>query len=80
LRENGVEDSEISRSAPDIVDSQGEYYGNESRPFRYVATMVTTVASKNVDHIRAVMEKRENCSSRVWHLTAAITVIAKLQL
>ncbi len=58
LHENGVEDSEISRSAPDIVDSQGEYYGNESRPFRYVATMVTTVASKNVDHIRAVMEKQ----------------------
>jgi Uncharacterized protein conserved in bacteria len=41
LRENGVEDSEISRSAPDIVDSQGEYYGNESRPFRYVATIGT---------------------------------------
>ncbi|WP_297698273.1 SIMPL domain-containing protein [uncultured Fibrobacter sp.] len=58
LRENGVDESEITRSAPDIVDAQGELYSNEKRPFRYVATVVLTVASKNVDRVRGIMEKQ----------------------
>lgn len=58
LRENGVDESEITRSAPDIVDAQGELYSNEKRPSRYVATVVLTVASKNVDRVRGIMEKQ----------------------
>jgi hypothetical protein len=58
LRENGVEESEITRSAPDIVDAQGELYSNEKRPYRYVATVVVTVASSNVERVRGIMEKQ----------------------
>lgn len=58
LRENGVEESEMSWSAPDIVDAQGELYSNERRPFRYVATVVVTIASKNVDKVRELMGKQ----------------------
>lgn len=58
LRENGVEESEITRSAPDIVDAQGELYSNEMRPYRYVATVVVTVASSNVERVRGIMEKQ----------------------
>ena len=58
LRENGVEESEITRSAPDIVDAQGELYSNEKRPYRYVATVVVTVASSNVERVREIMEKQ----------------------
>ena len=55
LQDNGVEASEISWSAPEIEDVQGERYGDNKRQFRYIATVVTTVASKNVDRIREIM-------------------------
>ena len=58
LQENGVENGEISKAAPDIVDTDSELYGGEKRPYRYVATVVMTVASKNVDKVRALMEKQ----------------------
>lgn len=58
LRDNGVEESEISWSAPDIEDVQGERYGDNKRPFRYIATVVTTVASKKVDRVRGIMGKQ----------------------
>ena len=58
LRGNGVADSEISWSAPEIEDVQGERYGDNRRPFRYIATVVTTVASKNVDRVRDIMGKQ----------------------
>jgi Uncharacterized protein conserved in bacteria len=58
LQDNGVEASEISWSAPEIEDVQGERYGDNKRQFRYIATVVTTVASKNVDRIREIMGKQ----------------------
>lgn len=58
LRDNGVENSEISWSAPEIEDAQGERYGDNRRQFRYVATVVATVASKNVDRVRDIMGKQ----------------------
>jgi hypothetical protein len=58
LQDNGVEASEISWSAPEIEDVQGERYGDNKRQFRYIATVVTTVASKNVDRVREIMGKQ----------------------
>ena len=58
LRDNGVDATEISWSAPEIEDAQGERYGDNRRPFRYIATVVTTVASKNVDRVREIMGKQ----------------------
>lgn len=58
LRDNGIDGSEISRSATNIMDAQGELYNNERRTFRYVATVVMTVASKDVDKVRKLMGKQ----------------------
>ena len=58
LQDNGIEKSEITWSAPEIEDVQGERYGDNRRPFRYIATVVTTVASKNVDRVREIMGKQ----------------------
>ena len=58
LQDNGIEKSEITWSAPEIEDAQGERYGDNRRPFRYIATVVTTVASKNVDRVREIMGKQ----------------------
>ena len=58
LQDNGIEKPEITWSAPEIEDAQGERYGDNRRPFRYIATVVTTVASKNVDRVREIMGKQ----------------------
>jgi hypothetical protein len=58
LLENGVAKEEISNASPDITDTESELYANEKRPYRYVVTVVVTVASKNVDKVRELMGKQ----------------------
>ena len=58
LLENGIAQGEIEKASPDIIDTQSEIYTNEKRPFRYVATVVLTVASKDVDKVRSLMGKQ----------------------
>lgn len=55
LKSNGVADSEISIAPPEIIDMQAERYSSTPSPFRYNATSVVTVTSKNVDKIRKLM-------------------------
>lgn len=58
LQDNGVQKDEISYSSPDIVDANGELYSEHKSPYRYNATIVITVASKNVAKIRELMGKQ----------------------
>ena len=58
LLENGVKKEEISYSAPDIIDTEGELYSDRKHAFRYAATVVVTVASNNVALVREVMAKQ----------------------
>lgn len=58
LLDNGVDAKEISKASPDITDTESEFFGGEKRPFRYVATEVVTVASKDVDKVRSLMAKQ----------------------
>ena len=58
LLENGIAKEEIEKASPDITDTESEIYSNEKRPYRYVATVVLTVASKDVDKIRELMGKQ----------------------
>ena len=58
LRDNGIDESKNSRSSTDIVDAQSELYNNDRRAFRYVATVVLTVASKDVDKVRKLMGRQ----------------------
>ena len=58
LLENGISKEEISISAPDIVDTQGEIYSERKFPYRYKATFVVTVASSKVDVARSIMGKQ----------------------
>ena len=58
LFENGITKDEIEKASPDITDTESEIYSNEKRPYRYVATVVLTVASKNVDKVREIMGKQ----------------------
>lgn len=58
LIDNGVAKEEIGRSSPDIADLEANLYDSNRRPYRYNATVVLTVASKNVKLIRAIMAEQ----------------------
>lgn len=55
LTENGITDNEISVTAPEVIDQQAERYRSEQATYRYNATSVITVSSKNVDKVRELM-------------------------
>lgn len=58
LKEGGLSDEEISVNPPSIIDRQADNYGNEVMNYRYKATSVITVTSKQVDKVRALMNQQ----------------------
>lgn len=58
LKDNGVEESEISLAAPDILDTQGEIYDSRKKPARFSATVVVTVSSGKVELLQSLMAKQ----------------------
>lgn len=55
LKSNNIKESEISVSAPEIIDLQAERYSSTPAPFRYNVTSVITVSSENVDQVRKLI-------------------------
>ena len=55
LKSNGIDDSEITISAPEIIDMQAERYNSQPITYRYNVTSVITVSSEKVDLIRKLM-------------------------
>ncbi len=54
----GIDVKEISYSSPAITDKSAQKYGNQAKPqFRYTASQIVTVYSKNIDSVRKVMGK-----------------------
>lgn len=58
LLENGVKKENITYSTPAIVDADGELYNGGKHNYRYVATVVATVATNDVELVRKAMEKQ----------------------
>lgn len=58
LRNNGIEETEISIAPPEVIDMQAERYGNTNIKYRYNATSVITVTSRNVDKVRQLMAEQ----------------------
>ena len=58
LKSNGITDEEISIAPPEIIDMKAERYSNENVTYRYNATSVITVTSRNVDNIRKLMSEQ----------------------
>ena len=58
LKNNGIEETEISIAPPEVIDMQAERYGNTNIKYRYNATSVITVTSKNVDKVRQLMTEQ----------------------
>ena len=58
LLENGIKKENITYSTPAIVDADGELYSGGKHNNRYVATVVATVATNDVELVRKAMEKQ----------------------
>ena len=58
LENNGIAKEEISIAPPAVIDMQAERYGNRDIAYRYNATSVITVISKNVDKVRKLMSEQ----------------------
>ena len=58
LKANGITDAEISVSPPSVYDKQADRYNDDRSAYRYKATSVITVASKQVDAVRAMMQQQ----------------------
>ncbi len=59
LKKNGIDDREITRSAPEIIDMQAERYSNNQAKYRYNVTSVITVSTDKVALVRTLMEKSD---------------------
>lgn len=58
LESNGILKNEISIVPPEVIDMQAERYGDRNIPYRYNATSVITVISKDVDKVRKLMSEQ----------------------
>lgn len=58
LKASGITDAEISIAPPEIIDMEAERYASKDILYRYNATSVITVTSKNVDKVRKLMTEQ----------------------
>lgn len=58
LKQNGVAEEEISIAPAEIIDMEADRYASQNVTYRYNATSVITVTSKNVDLIRKLITKQ----------------------
>ena len=58
LKENGIEESEISINPPAVIDLQADRYSNNYNPYRYNVTNVVVVTSSKVDKINELIKKQ----------------------
>lgn len=58
LKSNGIQESEISVSAPTVFDRKANEYSNEMIRSRYQMQQVVTVSSENIEKVRQLMARQ----------------------
>ena len=58
LKENGIEESEISVNPPAVIDLQADRYSYNQSPYRYNVTNVVVVTSSKVDKVNELIKKQ----------------------
>ena len=58
LKANGIEESEISVNAPELVDIRDDRYNTNPIPYNYNLTSVIVVSSSKVDLVRSLIAKQ----------------------
>lgn len=58
LTSNGVDKSEILIEAPSLTDAQANQYASDRPAYRYIATVVVTVTSHDVDKVVGLINRQ----------------------
>ena len=58
LLQNGIQESELTENAPQLMDLQAREYSDNNKPYRYIVTSVITVTSKNVQQVRKIIARQ----------------------
>lgn len=58
LTSKGIAKEEISIAPPEVIDMEAERYNSNNPTYRYNATSVITVTSKNVEKVRQLMSQQ----------------------
>ena len=58
LKRKGIDASEISINAPEIIDLKAERYNSNPTPYRYNVTSVITVTSTKVELVRQMISEQ----------------------
>lgn len=58
LKENGIEDNEISINPPSVIDLEADRYSYNQNPYRYNVTNVIVVTSSKVAKINELIKKQ----------------------
>lgn len=58
LTSKGIAKEEISIAPPEVIDMEAERYNSNNATYRYNATSVITVTSKNVEKVRQLMSQQ----------------------
>ena len=58
LKQGGLKDEEISVNPPAVTDREANDYNSTPAPFRYKATSTITITSRNVEKVRALMNRQ----------------------
>lgn len=58
LKENGIQEEDISVGAPVVIDLSAERYGSNDHNYRYNITSVITVKSSQVSLVRGIIDRQ----------------------
>lgn len=58
LKQNGIEENEISINPPAVIDLQADRYSFNQNPYRYNVTNVVVVTSSKVDKVNDLIKKQ----------------------
>ena len=58
LKDNGINESEISINPPAVIDLQADRYSYNQNPYRYNVTNVVVVTSSQVDKVNDLIKKQ----------------------
>ena len=72
LKENGLEENEITVNAPEIIDMNAERYSSNQSNYRYNVTQVITVASSKVDLVRHLINEQSELLKQGIAITSGL--------
>ncbi len=58
LLRSGIQESELTENAPQVIDLQAREYSDNNKAYRYIVTSVITVTSQHVKKVRGIIARQ----------------------